>query len=116
MVGVADATLENLRDTKFPRFNRLHRAGFESDYVLATREETLTSRGEESHKNLAVEYLIRKADIIGFFTEGTFKYRRDGAEEANELERDVVGDDLYGAIRHPFRPTMEYSATRPTPT
>jgi hypothetical protein len=37
-----------------------------------------------------------------------FKRDTDGPEEANELERDVVGNDLYGAIRHLFRPTMEY--------
>jgi hypothetical protein len=108
VVGVTDATLENLRDTKFPTFIRLHTAGFESDYMLATREETLMSHGGESYRNLAVDYLMRKAGTIAYFTEGIFKYSRDGAEEANELERDVVGDDLYGAIRHLFRPTMEY--------
>jgi len=37
-----------------------------------------------------------------------FKRDTDGAEEANELERDIVGNDLYGAIRHLHRPTMEY--------
>jgi len=109
VVGVTDATLQNLRDTKFPTFIRLHTAGFESDYMLATREETLMSQGDESYKNLAVEYLARKAGIIRYFTEGIFKYNTDGAEEANELDRDVVGNDLYGAIRHLFRPTMEYT-------
>ena len=108
VVGVTDVTLQNLRDTKFPTFIRLHTAGFESDYMLATREETLMSQGDESYKNLAVEYLARKAGIIRYFTEGIFKYNTDGAEEANELDRDVVGNDLYGAIRHLFRPTMEY--------
>lgn len=77
--------------------------------MLATREETLMSQGDESYKNLAVEYLARKAGIIRYFTEGIFKYNTDGAEEANELDRDVVGNDLYGAIRHLFRPTMEYT-------
>ncbi len=108
VVGVTDATLQNLRDTKFPTFIRLHTAGFESDYMLATREETLMSHGGESYKNLAVEYLFRKAGIIRYFTEGIFKYNSDGPEEANELERDVVGHDLYGAVRHLYRPTMEY--------
>jgi hypothetical protein len=109
VVGVADATLQNLRDTKFPTFIRLHTAGFESDYMMATREETLMSQGDESYKNLAVEYLARKAGIIRYFTEGIFKYNTDGAEETNELDRDVVGNDLYGAIRHLFRPTMPYT-------
>jgi len=109
VTGVTDATLESLRDTKFPTFIRLHTAGFESDYMLSTREETLMSLGDESYRNLAVEYLLRKVGIIRYFTEGVFKHDTDGPEEANELERDIVGNDLYGAIRHLFRPAMEYS-------
>lgn len=107
--GVTDATLQNLRDTKFPTFIRLHTAGFESDYLLATREETLLSFGDESFRNLLVELLARKIGLIEYFTEGLFHRDTDGPEEANELERDVVGNDLYGAIRHLFRPTMPYT-------
>ena len=107
--GVTDATLQNLRDTKFPVFIRLHTAGFESDYMLATREETLMSLGDDSYKNLVVEYLLRKFAIVRYFTEGIFKHDTDGPEEADELRRDVVGNDLYGVIRHLFRPTMAYT-------
>jgi hypothetical protein len=106
--GVTDATLRHLRDTKFPTFIRLHTAGFESDYMLSTREETLMSLGDESYKTLVVDYLLRKLGTIKYFTEGLFKYNTDGPEEADELERDIVGNDLYGVIRHLFRPTMEY--------
>jgi hypothetical protein len=106
--GVTDATLRNLRDTKFPTFIRLHTAGFESDYMLSTREETLMSLGDESYKTLVVDYLLRKLGIIKYFTEGIFKHDTDGPEEAAELERDIVGNDLYGVIRHLFRPAMEY--------
>jgi hypothetical protein len=106
--GVTDATLKNLRDTKFPTFIRLHTAGFESDYMLATREETLLSFEEENYRNLMVEHLFRKAALIIYFTEGYFRRNSDGAEEEDELKRDVVGNDLYGVIRHLFRPTMEY--------
>ncbi len=107
--GVTDATLQNLRDMKFPVFIRLHTAGFESDYMLATREETLMSLGDDSYKNLAVEYLLRKFAIVRYFTEGIFKHDTDGPEEADELRRDVVGNDLYGVIRHLFRPAMPYT-------
>ncbi len=107
--GVTDATLQNLRDTKFPVFIRLHTAGFESDYMLATREETLMSLGDDSYRNLAVEYLLREFAIVRYFTEGIFKHDTDGPEEADELRRDIVGNDLYGVIRHLFRPTMPYS-------
>ncbi len=106
--GVTDQTLKTLRDTKFPTFARLHTAGFESDYMLATREETLMSFGDESYKNLAVEYLLRKAALLIYFTEGMFKRDTDGPEEADELKRDIVGNDLYGVIRHLYRPTMPY--------
>jgi hypothetical protein len=107
--GVTDATLQNLRDTEFPTFIRLHTAGFESDYMMATWEETLMSLGDESYRNLVVEYLLRKVAIVKYFTEGFFKHDTDGPEEADELRRDIVGNDLYGVIRHLFRPTMAYT-------
>jgi len=107
--GVTDATLQRLRDTKLPTFIRLHTAGFESDYMLATREETLFAFGDERPRDLLVEYLLRKWAIVRYFTEGLFHHDTDGPEETNELERDVVGNDLYGAIRHLFRPAMTYT-------
>jgi hypothetical protein len=109
VTGVTDATLQNLRDSDLPAFIRLHTAGFETDYMMAWREETLMSLGDESFRNLAVEYLYRKLGIIRYLTEGVFKHDTDGPEEANELERDVVGNDLYGAVRHLFRPAMPYT-------
>jgi hypothetical protein len=106
--GVTDEALKNLRDTRFPTFIRLHTAGFESDYMLATREETLLSFEAERYDNLVVDYWLRKAGLIMYFTEGLFKRNTDGPEETNELERDIVGNDLYGVIRHLHRPTMDY--------
>ncbi len=108
VAGVMDRTLKDLRDTRFPTFIRLHTAGFETDYMLATREETLLSFEEETYKNLRVEYLLRKASLVGYFMEGVFKLDTDGPEEANELKRDIVGNDLYGAIRHLYQPEMEF--------
>jgi hypothetical protein len=108
VAGVTDQTLKNLRDTSFPTFIRLHTAGFESDYMLATREEGLLSFEDERYKTLLVEYWFRKAALVAYMMEGVFKHDTDGPEEANELERDIVGNDLYGAIRHLHRPTMEY--------
>jgi hypothetical protein len=107
--GVTDATLQNLRDTKFPTFIRLHTAGFESDYMLATREETLMSLGDESYRNIVVEYLLRKVAMVQYFTEGIFRRDTDDLLEADELKRDIVGNDLYSVIRHLFRPAMPYA-------
>ncbi len=106
--GVTDQTLKHMRDTQFPTFARLHTAGFESDYMLATREETLLSFEDEDFRNLVVEYLFRKAALLVYFTEGIFKRDTDGPEEADELKRDIVGNDLYGVIRHLHRPAMAY--------
>ena len=106
--GVTDAALQHLRDTKFPTFARLHAAGSESDYMLATREETLMAFDDESYRNLAVDYLLRKGGLLVYFTEGIFHRDTDGPEEADELERDIVGNDIYGVIRHLYRPDMSY--------
>jgi hypothetical protein len=108
VTGVTDQTLKNLRDTKFPTYIRLHTAGFESDYMIATREETLLSFEDETYKNVFIDYLLRKAGLIGYFAMGIFKHDIDHEEEPDELQRDVVGNDFYGAIRHLHRPTMEF--------
>ncbi|HEX7584060.1 MAG TPA: hypothetical protein VF373_05190, partial [Prolixibacteraceae bacterium] len=106
--GVTDLTLKNLRDTNFPTFMRLYTAGSESDYMLCNREESLMAFGDESFRNLAAEYLIRKASLIQYYLIGFVHYDIDGVEETNELTRDVVGNDVYGAARHLFRPTMPF--------
>jgi len=36
------------------------------------------------------------------------QYEIDLDEETDELKRDIVGHDLYGATRHLFRPTMDF--------
>ncbi len=76
--------------------------------MMATHEETLLSFEDEHYRNVAVDYLLRKFNLVFYFTEGIFKRNSDGAEEANELERDIVGNDLYGVVRHLHRPAMEY--------
>jgi hypothetical protein len=104
--GVTDSTLENLRGTDFPDFIRLYTAGFESDYMMAKQEESILAFGDEESKNIMVEYLIRKSMLIQYFLIGFFKYDIDGHEETNERDRDIVGNDFYGAIRQLHRPNM----------
>jgi len=107
--SVTDASLQDLRDTKFPTYAHVHTAGTESDYMLATREETLMAFDDERYKNLVVDYLLRKGGIIFYFTEGLVHRNTDGPEEADELDRDIVGNDIYGVIRHWYRPDMEFT-------
>lgn len=106
--GVTDQTLKNLRDTNFPNFMRLYTAGFESDYLLNWRAQSLMSFGDEAYKNMGVEYILRKIMLMQYTLIGFFKYDVDEPEETDELQRDVVGNDFYGSIRHLFRPTMEF--------
>lgn len=106
--GVTDQTLKNLRDSDFSDYIRLYTAGSESDYVLGNHEESLMAFGDETFRNLAAEYLIRKVFLIEYYMIGFFHYDIDGAEEKNELKRDIVGNDVYGTARHLYRPTMPF--------
>ena len=106
--GVTDNSLLNLRDKDFPDFARLYTSGLESDFMLTHREETMLAFGKEKFRNLGVEYLMRKAMILQYYLIGFVKYDTDGTEEANELKRDIVGNDVYGIVRHFHRPAMTF--------
>jgi hypothetical protein len=106
--GVTDSTLKTIRDKDFPDYARLYTAGLESDYILTRREETLMAFEKETYKNLVVEYLFRKAMIMQYYLMCFIKYDIDGDEEKNELKRDIVGNDVYGIVRHLHRPTMPF--------
>ena len=106
--GVSDNSLRKLRDNDFPDFARLYTSGLESDYMLTHREEALLAFERVRFKNLAVEYLMRKAMMLQYYLIGFVKYDVDGAEETNELDRDIVGNDVYGIVRHLHRPAMTF--------
>jgi hypothetical protein len=106
--GVTDRTLQNLRDRNLPEYIRLHTAGLESDFMLTKRIETIGAFGMDTYQFYKLEYLIRKLAILQYYIPGLLKYEIGLKEEKNELERDIVGFDTYGAVRHLFRPTMEF--------
>lgn len=106
--GVTDNSLIKLRDKDFPNFARLYTSGLESDYMLTHREESLLAFEREKFRNLAVEYLMRKAIILQYYLMGFVKYDVDGTEETDELHRDIVGNDVYGIVRHLHRPAMPF--------
>ncbi|MDR2912661.1 MAG: hypothetical protein LBV38_05100 [Alistipes sp.] len=106
--GVTDATLVALRDNHLPQFLRMHTAGLESDYATLLRENSLMTFGGESLDVLWVEYMMRKVALVGYYAWGLFKADIGIKEEADELRRDIVGHDIYGAVRHMHRPTAEY--------
>lgn len=106
--GVTDQTLQNLRDNDLPTYIRLHTGGLESDYMLTKRMESIGSFGQDDFKNYKWEYIFRKLAILQYYVLGLFKYEIDLKEEPNELDRDIVGFDTYGAVRHLHRPTMAF--------
>ncbi len=106
--GVTDNSLKKLRDNDFSDFSRLYSSGLESDYMLTRREEALFAFESVKFRNLAVEYLMRKAMILQYYLMGFVKYDVDGPEESDELNRDIVGNDVYGLIRHLHRPAMTF--------
>lgn len=106
--GVSDLSLQHLRDTNLPTFIRLGTAGLESDYMLTKRVETIGAFGFDDFRYYRWEYLVRKLAILQYYVAGLLKTEVDEPEEYNELERDIVGYDTYGAARHLFRPAMEF--------
>ena len=106
--GVTDNSLINLRNKDFPNFARLYTSGLESDYMLTHREETMLAFGKEKFKYLGVEYLMRKVMMMQYYLMGFVKFDTDGLEESNELNRDIVGNDVYGIVRQLHRPAMTF--------
>ncbi len=108
VIGVTDQTLMNLRDDDLPNYFRLHTAGLESDYMLTSRAEDISIFELDNFNNLKWEYWIRKYGILQYYVTGLFGFEIDLKEEPNELDRDIVGYDTYGAARHLFRPDMNF--------
>ncbi|WP_321332731.1 hypothetical protein [uncultured Bacteroides sp.] len=108
VVGVRDEDLLSLRNTNLPVYIRLHTAGLESDYAMLLRESTLLNFNKEDLKVLWVEYYMRKVSLVCYYASGLFKINVGMKEETNELKRDIVGHDVYGAIRNLYRPEMEF--------
>lgn len=107
--GVRDTTLIILRDTELPTYIRLHTAGLESDYMLIHRMENYSAFEKDESKRYIIEYAYRKLSHFYYYFSSLFPglgFEHD--EETNELERDIVGHDVYGAIRHLHRPNMEF--------
>lgn len=108
VTGVTDETLRNLRDNKLPTYIRLHSGGLESDYMLSKRMEAIGSFEQDIFKHYKWEYWTRKMSILQYYVTGLFHYDIDIEEESNELKRDIVGYDTYGAARHLHRPDMDF--------
>jgi len=76
--------------------------------MLSKRAEMHMAFNPHNQKILYFEYFMRKASLIQYYLTGLFKYDFDLEEEADELKRDIVGHDVYGAVRHIHRPDMAF--------
>lgn len=107
--GVTDETLINFKSNNFPGYIRLHTAGLESDYMLTVRAENLMFFNKESYHILKEEYVFRKFSLVLYYlTTFAPSLSPKIEEESNELERDIVGHDIWGMVRHLHRPEMEF--------
>ena len=117
--GVTDNTLQNLRDTNLPVFIRMHTAGIESDYMICNRENELISYRLDLYQNVGFDLLFRNLMNVSYLSDGlTLSIRNHlkiktnskiEKEEINELDRDIVGHDVFGMIYHLYRPEEVYS-------
>lgn len=109
VIGVKDSDLQDLRDTDLPTYIRLHTSGLESDYMISLATERLLTFEEEDFRIVGVEYLLRKLTMISYYFTSAFKSLSPNLEEeADEKKRDIVGHDVYGAVRHIHRPDMPF--------
>ena len=107
--GVTDETLINLRDNDLPDYIRLHTAGLESDYSNMIRDEGLIALGLDDYENIGTEYIVHKMAHLSYFLTTLIPGLSPKLkEETNELERDIVGHDIFGAVRHLHRPDMAF--------
>ncbi|MEI6752059.1 MAG: hypothetical protein WCK78_02725 [Paludibacter sp.] len=107
--GVRDAELQNLRDNDLPDYIRLHTAGIESDYMLGNKAEEDIVFNFDSKRNLFVEVYFRKLLTMAYYTGSLIpSFSPNLKENTNELENDIVGHDVYGAIKNLHRPNIPF--------
>ena len=107
--GVRDVELIALRKNNLPSYIRLHTAGLESDFMLCNRIEEMLLFGFESNQNLKLDFIAHKLSLLSYYT---FCLIPDLSpkltEEPNEIDRDIVGHDVYGAIKNLHRPNIPF--------
>lgn len=109
VTGVSDETLMRLRDNDLPQYIRLHTAGLESDFSLLQMEEELLMFHKEKLRNIYGEYYVRKLGVVSYMVYSGLNINKQvHQEERNENDRDIVCDDVFGAVRHLHRPDMPF--------
>lgn len=109
VTGVTDETLINLRNNDLPNYIRLHAAGLESDFAYLKKSDAYLNFDEESNNVLHADYILRKLGAQFYYITNLVSIK-SGIKEVDiaELDKDIVGHDLFGMIRHLHRPEMEF--------
>lgn len=109
VTGVTNETLINLRNTDFTNYIRLHTGGLESDYAYLKKTDAVLNFNEEKQNIVYQDYFVRTLGTEFYYLSLLFQ-SKVGLKEIDtpELERDIVGHDLYGMIRHLYRPDMNF--------
>lgn len=103
--GVRDEELLRLKEENLPDYIRLHTAGIESDYMLARRAEEAVFFRSEDFGLLFMEIYMRRMSAMAYFASSLIPQSKPFIEEnENDLLNDIVGHDVYGAIKNLHRP------------
>ncbi|NQX81024.1 MAG: hypothetical protein HRT66_03380 [Flavobacteriaceae bacterium] len=107
--GVTNETLINIEKNNNKYYIRLHTSGIESDYVLVNKMSDLMFFEEESSETFFFEYLMRKLSNSVYISQSLYpSISPELKEEENELDRDIVGHDVWGAIHNLHNPEAEF--------
>ncbi|MBV7439886.1 hypothetical protein KRX57_00460 [Weeksellaceae bacterium TAE3-ERU29] len=105
VIGVTDATLIDLRKNDLPNYIRLHTAGLESDYTYLNRLNSKLAFEEQIYENVKPDLIARNLGVGSYYLTSLYhqKFSLDEFKKP-ELERDVVGHDIWGMVRNIYRP------------
>lgn len=107
--GVSNVVLKNLRDTKLPTYIRLHTAGIESDYLAVRYLRNNLAFDEDNYFCISPMIYGSSISIMTYYVSSLISGLQPNIkEDANELKNDIVGHDVYGAIKNLHRPQEKF--------
>ena len=107
--GVLDSSIIKLRDKKLPSYLRLYTAGLESDYLIVENCNELIAFEEDNVKNVLPSLIIRNTAILSYFLTAVVpSLSPEVLEDKDELSNDIVGHDIFGAVKNLHRPYASF--------
>ncbi len=101
--GVKNADLIRLKKNKNTEYIRLHTAGIESDIAMLNRSRELLFFNEETKEYIYPVWFSRLSSAVEYPLLSLFPSLFPKLNESSdELKNDVVGHDIYGAIKNQY--------------